>query len=118
MAELTAAQLRAQLARRMPERDFTQRVIRYARLRGWLVHHCRPSRMASGRWATAIQGDAGFPDLVLSREGVVIFGELKRESRGVLSAEQRSWLEALAGEQVQVYVWKPSDWERIERLLA
>ena len=119
MAEpMTAAQLRAQLAKRMPERDFTQRVIRYARLRGWLVHHCRPTRMASGRWATAIQGDAGFPDLVLAHPNRgVIYAELKTES-GRLSAEQNRWQHALTCAYARSFTWRPSDWHTIVEALG
>ena len=48
-------------------------VIELAKLYGWKVHHTRPAQMPSGKWATPIQGHAGFPDLVLVRPPDTIF---------------------------------------------
>jgi hypothetical protein len=95
------------------ERDFQRAVIDLARLTGWRVHHTRPALTRRGRWLTPIQGDAGFPDLVLVRAGRVIFAELKRVG-GKPTAEQQAWLEALqACAGVEVYLWTPNDWEAI-----
>jgi hypothetical protein len=95
------------------ERDFQRAVIDLARLTGWRVHHTRPALTRRGRWLTPIQGDAGFPDLVLVRAGRVIFAELKRVG-GKPTAEQQAWLEALqACAGVEVYLWTPDDWEAI-----
>lgn len=88
-------------------------VVAYAQLQGWLVHHCRPARSEKG-YRTPIQGDRGFPDLVLARERRVIFAELKTE-RGVLSNAQHRWINALYD---LVYMWRPSDWPEIEKVLA
>jgi len=95
------------------EKDFQRAVIDLARLTGWRVHHTRPALTRRGRWLTPIQGDAGFPDLVLVRAGRVIFAELKRVG-GKPTAEQQAWLEALqACAGVEVYLWTPNDWEAI-----
>jgi hypothetical protein len=95
------------------EKDFQRAVIDLARLTGWRVHHTRPALTRRGRWLTPIQGDAGFPDLVLVRAGRVIFAELKRVG-GKPTAEQQAWLEALqACAGVEVYLWTPDDWEAI-----
>lgn len=99
------------------ETGFQRAVIEAARLLGWRVHHSRPARLANGQWRTPLQGDPGFPDLILSRAGDLIAAELKSE-RGRLSAPQREWLVALRQAGVEVYVWRPSDWEAIAARLA
>jgi hypothetical protein len=50
------------------EASFLSAVVDYARLKGWRVHHQRPA-YERGRYRSAIQGDSGFPDLVLARRG-------------------------------------------------
>jgi hypothetical protein len=95
------------------EAEFMAAVIDYAHLTGWLVHHCRPARGANG-WSTPIQGDAGFPDLVLARWGHLVLVELKRARPRPLSvpAAQLAWLKAGDG-----VIWSPEDWPEIERVL-
>jgi hypothetical protein len=88
----------------MTEAEFTSAVIDLAKYRGWLVCHFRPARTVKG-WRTPIEGDKGFPDLVLARQGRVIFAELK-VGKGALRPEQAAWAEALGNE---VYLWKPAD---------
>jgi hypothetical protein len=102
---------------------------------GWAIHHDRPARRAGTGWATAIQGHAGFPDLVLARRGVVLFRELKGYQAsgrlGRLSSEQRDWAQQLgwtpeARDAVMQFtghglanprfawlfdVWTPDDWD-------
>lgn len=73
------------------------------------------------RYHTAIseRSPAGFPDLVLCRprDGRLLIAELKRE-RGRVSPEQRAWLDGLdTVKHFDVRLWRPSDWEQIERLL-
>jgi len=94
----------------------------------WAVHHDRPARRSGGKWATAIQGHAGFPDLVLVRQGLVLFRELKGYSKtgrlGKLSPEQRDWARQLAqptdsdpawrGVGAPLFaVWTPDDWDTL-----
>ena len=88
----------------MSEAEFQRQVIVWAHRGGWLVHHTHDSRHQE--WGT----DAGFPDLVLARRGVVIFAELKRE-RERPSRAQRPWLVALTGgsDGVEVCIWRPSE---------
>jgi len=102
---------------------------------GWAVHHDRPARRSGSRWHTAIQGHAGFPDLVLARGGVVLFRELKgydvRGRIGRLSSEQRDWARQLECEHDEAYrgdpygrrkllfdVWTPDDWDLIVATLT
>ncbi len=100
-----------------PEATLQTQVIDLGHLQGWLVHHTRPATNLRGDYSTPIQGDTGFPDLVLIRDGLLIIRELKAEGRRP-SAEQRLWLEAL--EDIKYFeagVWRPSDWPYIERVL-
>ena len=91
------------------ERHFQTRVVDLARSLGWRVVHFRPARTATG-WVTAIQGDKGFPDTVLARQGTVWFWELKRERGGRTDADQEAWGEALGSRYRSL---RPSDWEWI-----
>ncbi len=101
----------------MTERDFQQAVIDLARLMGWRVHHTRPALTQRGRWLTPIQGDAGFPDLVLCRPPRLILAELKRVGARP-TPQQQGWLDALSAcTGAEVYLWTPADWETIVRML-
>jgi hypothetical protein len=103
---LSAAEYQYAVRLSWSERVFTDTLIREATARGWMVAHFRPAKTDKG-WRTAMQGDAGFPDLALARGGQTILAELKSE-KGRVSAEQKLWLAASHG-----YLWRPSDWESI-----
>lgn len=82
-----------------------QRVIVAAAKRGgWRCHAQRAALQRSGKWSTAIMGDAGFPDLVLSHptRGTHMI-ELKRAPNKVEPAQQQ-WLNLLPNARV---VWVP-----------
>lgn len=101
----------------LSESDLQKVIVDYAILHRWMCHHSRPARMQSGKWATPLQGHKGLPDLILARDGVVIFAELKAE-RGRVSPEQRQWLEAIGcGSSHACFVWRPSDWPTIVEIL-
>jgi len=103
------------------EADLQQAVIDLAHLLRWRVAHFRPA-MTRGRWSTPVSGDgAGFPDLVMVRDGHIIFAELK-STKGRVRIEQMVWLGALQladGPTVRTYTWRPDDWfaGRIEEVL-
>ena len=100
------------------EKEFQRAVIDLARLTGWRVHHTRPALTRRGRWLTPIQGDAGFPDLVLVRAGRVIFAELKCNGARP-TPQQQGWLDALSAcAGVECYLWTPADWDAIVRMLT
>ena len=82
----------------LTERDFSQQVIELARLRGWKVYHT---------WSS-IHSPAGFPDLVLTRKGRLIFAELKSD-KGKLTPAQEEWLASLRETAARVYEWRPTD---------
>jgi len=100
------------------EAEFQSQIIEVARLYGWKVAHFRPAQIRPGRWATPIQGDAGFPDLVLAhQERGVIFAELKKE-KGRLSIGQVAWVRTLLAAGADAYVWFPSDLPNIINRLS
>lgn len=88
----------------MTEAQLQKAVIDAAHMFGWLVHHVKPARTPDGKYLTRIAGDAGFPDLVLARDGEVFFVELK-SAIGRIRPEQKRWAEHL-----DVIVWRPVDW--------
>jgi VRR-NUC domain len=110
------------------ERVFQRGVVELAKAHGWKCAHFHDSRRQvrkrDGSYETIGDKDAaGFPDLVLVREGRLIFAELKRE-KGRLSTRQSEWLHLLGMVEgasqlaVLVCVWRPRDWGRIEAILA
>lgn len=101
----------------LSETAWQGRVMDFARLRGWRITHFRPTQVRPGRWATALAGDPGWPDLALCRDGRLILAELKTE-RGRLSPGQVAWLGVLQTVQgVDVRVWRPSDWDSVMEAL-
>lgn len=97
---------------KLTEADLLCRVLDYARLREYRVAHIRPARTAHG-WRTPYEGDAGLPDLILARAGVVLLAELK-SATGRPTADQLAWL-AAAGERGQL--WRPQDWATVVEVL-
>lgn len=111
------------MAEEQTEHEFMRHVIAYAKARDWLVYHTHIAKRSA----------EGFPDLTMVREGRLVFAELKREKGGRVSLAQDTWLRELgrvehesavwAGAEViarpvRVYLWRPSDWPEIERVLA
>jgi hypothetical protein len=102
----------------MSEAQLQQNVIDMAHVFGWLVHAERPAMRADGTWRTPIQGDKGFPDLVLIKGNRVLFCELKSQ-RGYTSEAQEEWWRRTLDTKVQYYLWRPAEWfdGTIERIL-
>ena len=98
----------------MTEAELKDIVISVAKRYGWLIHHDLPAQNNRGRWLTNIQGDAGFPDLLMVHpvSGKIVAVELKSE-RGKVSPLQKRWLMAFDAGEVFNSVWKPSDMEYI-----
>jgi len=88
------------------EKEFRQQVIDLAKILGYKTHFT---------W-TSIHSPKGFPDLVLRKPPHLIFAELKRES-GKLTPSQEEWQEDLKACNQEVYVWRPSDFEKIAEIL-
>lgn len=53
----------------MSESQLEDAVLDLAGLLGWRRAHFRPAVLPSGRWATHMAGDKGFPDLALAAAG-------------------------------------------------
>jgi len=98
-----------------PEGEFQDELMVYAKLRGWKRAHFRPAKTDRG-WRTPVSGDgAGFPDLILARERLVVV-ECKAGNNKP-SADQVDWLEAFIRCGVETYVWYPEDLEEAKRVL-
>lgn len=106
----------ARTARRscLTEGQLQRRILDLAAWRRWRAVHIRPLWQRDGKMVTAYEGDSGLPDLILARAGRVILAELKNET-GKPTADQQKWLDA-AGPNG--YLWRPSDWPEIQRVLA
>lgn len=98
----------------MTEAQLQQAIIEAAQLLSWRVAHFRPAQTSKG-WRTPVSADgAGFPDLLMVRNGHLIAAELKSE-KGVIAPAQRLWLDELlrvsmAEDRVTTYTWRPSQW--------
>lgn len=88
------------MARPMTEQELLTAITEAATLYGWRWHHIRRSDKA------VQQGHAGFPDLVLAREGKVLFLELKA-AKGVVSDDQWQWVHHLGGRSGVAHVIWP-----------
>lgn len=113
------------------EAAWQAQVEQLAKLYRWALYHTRDSR----------RSEPGFPDLVLVRGPELIFAELKTD-KGRPSDPQLTWLDALmdvagavhvAAEEafgdlgpeqqrrrprVEVYVWRPKDFDFVNERLA
>jgi hypothetical protein len=91
----------------VPEHAFLQRVRQTAQLFGWRIYHTHDSR----------RSEPGFPDVVLVRDGRLIFAELKTDT-GRITAAQLAWLTALEQcSNVEAHIWRPRDWPAVLRTL-
>ena len=92
------------------EKDFQDQVCQYARLNGWTIYSVPDSRRASL---------AGYPDLTMwhVKKRKLIFVELKRE-KGKTSPAQNEIIHQLRSIGSEVYVWRPSDWLEIEKIIG
>ena len=94
-------------------------IVRAAHDFGWRVHHDRPAFTGRG-WRTALQGDAGFPDLLLLKEGrPVAVWECKAAGAKGPTPAQRAWLALWATMPgVDVRVVRPADLEAAYKFLV
>ena len=116
------------------EKQFENQIKDLAKIFGWRYYHT---------WRS-IHSPAGFPDIVMVRPPRLLFAELKAQD-GKLSPEQESWLDDLkecikvitvapiskaqpltyydaehSGTLIipEVYLFRPSDFEKIAKVLA
>jgi hypothetical protein len=95
-----------ELRRAASEKEFQAQVVELARRRGWRIYHPFDSR----------RSNPGFLDLVLVRGNRLIFAEVQAQ-RGKVSPQQDAWLDALDLTGAECYIWRPTDWPGIEKLL-
>jgi hypothetical protein len=111
----------------MTEGALQQQVVEIAHAFGWVAAHFRPARTERG-WRTPVAADAqNFPDLVLVRQGQLIFAECKSQKgelrkgrmtrKGRWAMGQQEWLDLLASTGSRTYVWRPSDLDDIIEIL-
>ena len=84
---------------------FKQAIIHLARLKGWeFIYHT---------WSS-MHSPAGFPDLIMLKEGHMLVAELKI-GRDNLKPEQYFWLLEFTTITDDVYVWwdNEQDWNQI-----
>ena len=109
------------MTKKITEKQFEAQVKDLAKIFGWLYYHT---------WRS-IHSPAGFPDCVMVRPPRLIFAELKSE-KGIVSKDQQKWLDILRRcsfmvsdhldgafyqNMPEVYLWCPSDIERIAETL-
>lgn len=99
--------------KRETEASFMRAVMQAAKLHGWECWHDVDSR----------KNAAGLPDLLLIRNGVLLFAELKTDAGKLRPAQVRyqellAAVEAKAGGAVRVFTWRPRDWGAIVKVLS
>ena len=100
------------MANAMLEKDLVRHIVKAAKDLGYMVTHFT-STQTEGRHRTALQGDKGFPDLVIANGRVVLFVECKSQV-GRMSPEQHAWMAVLrvtgVDGPVKTYEWRPMNW--------
>lgn len=106
--------------RSLSEAEFRGQVDDLARIYGWESMHVDPLRGHGGIWRTPTHGSLGkgWPDTVYAHPSRqrVLFVEFKKEL-GDTSSDQDYVLAVLRAAGQEVYVWRPSDIERITEVL-
>jgi hypothetical protein len=93
----------------MTETQLQDRIIDLCKWLGLLVYHV-------GRSDKALVSANGFPDLVIVGVMGTVFAELKSQI-GKPTQDQKEWLSLLARTNDHVYLWRPSDWDNITKIL-
>jgi hypothetical protein len=112
---------------------FEQKIVDIAHLWGWKVASFRPAGTNKG-WRTPVKYDGkGYPDLTLVHpKGFIVFAEIKRETGGTFSDEQREWAQILtecaeaintelmdrSPTRVRWAHWRPRDGDEIVTILS
>jgi len=88
------------------EKQFEGQVKDLAKMFGWKYYHT---------WRS-FHSPAGYPDCTMVREGRLVIAELKTET-GQPTPEQYEWLVALTEVGLEVYLFRPSDFDTIVEVL-
>lgn len=104
---MTATVPRGMKPPRVTESQFLRQVRDLARIFGWATYHPFLSK-----WS-----EKGWPDLTLCRPPRIVLAELKTDT-GKISEEQDRWLGMLGDcPGVEVYLWRPADFDRVVEIL-
>lgn len=105
-------------AETVSEAAFQQHVITEATMQGWFVYHhdtvppkcdrCGHRVKRAGRILTA----RGWPDLVLIRDDVTMYVELKSH-KGLLTQDQKHVRNILLNAGHDYFVWRPQNWDTV-----
>jgi hypothetical protein len=91
----------------LTEKDWQRQVVDLAKTFRWTHYHPYLS----------IRSPRGWPDLALCRPPRLVLAELKSE-KGKTSPAQDHWIELLrACDGVEVYVWRPADFDDVAEVL-
>lgn len=99
----------------LTEGDFQAQIIELAHILGWEVLHVRRSIGKGQKWVTATS-IVGWPDLFCYRRRQMFAAELK-SAKGKVTDEQTHVLHGLGEAGLSVFVWRPDDWDQIQRVL-
>lgn len=105
------AETRRAMARLMTEDELLTAITEAATMTGWRWMHIRRSDLA------IVQGHSGFPDLILARDGRVMYLELKTMT-GDVTPDQAAWLVALDNGDVWATVVRPVDLDDVIAALS
>ena len=95
------------LAPVLTEAQFLRQVLQLAGIMRWRAYH-----PALSKWS-----ERGWPDVALVRPPRFILAELKSD-KGKVTPQQQEWLDDLARcPGVEVWLWRPSDFEQIVEIL-
>jgi VRR-NUC domain len=98
----------------LPLEDDEQRtVVRYCAVKGHRLHHSN-NEMYTKSWkqkarSKSLGVSSGFPDLLIIVNNKLIAIEMKRVKGGVVSDNQREWLQALDACGIPSYVCRGAD---------
>lgn len=102
------------------ESQFQVAVQELASMKGWRWMHIQKALNDRGYWRTPITGQLGkgWPDLVLVRNGRLIFVELKANGKQPTGIQSEVLGVLTAVPCVEVYVWRPVDWQIVMETLT
>ena len=101
---------RAMIDATYTEAQWQNQIIRAAKDAGWeLIYHTWNARHST----------AGFPDLILVRDGRMLAIEVKKQDpKSKVTPAQAQWIKALDEvDGVTAFVARPSDWDRVTEAL-
>lgn len=98
----------------LKERDFQADIIQFAEDAGWIVWYTHQSGPGRGLGRHSPPGE---PDLRLVRPPRVLFVELKGPKTRLTLPQEGAQGHLGQCPGVEVYLWRPSDWDEIVRTL-